>query len=286
MADYPVAFFRSVRDTTVTRRVLSWTALAARLGEVHPYPQKMDAPLWSGADYREGSVRGLAGVLAVTLAVLDYDDGTPLEAALEAWQGHAMAIHTSWAHTADHPRYRVVLPLAAPIPVDVWPSCWGSLVASAPGNPDPACKDASRAWFLPAAPPERLAAFQSVLREGEPLTLEPAPLTPTARAPVAPRATHAAPPYRPPVDARERALRRVLATDPIARERAAALLGADLEGAGAQRRADGAACPQCGRPSVWWPVEPVHVGSAMCSHRNSCGWLGSIYDLLHARGMQ
>jgi hypothetical protein len=67
-----------------------------------------------------------------------------------------------------------------------------------------------------------------------------------------------------------------LRTDPAARLRAGERLGGIVADASIR----GIMCPACSRPSVWWPLSPSKVTSAMCHHRNTCGWMGSISLLL------
>jgi len=84
----------------------------------------------------------------------------------------------------------------------------------------------------------------------------------------------------PPGDYHREAARR-LRQDPGTRERLAERLGAQLVGSGENRSAKGVRCPQCGRPSVWWPIAPrCPSGTARCAHLNSCGWWGSLADLI------
>lgn len=100
---------------------------------------------------------------------------------------------------------------------------------------------------------------------------------------VSPPATvrHPAPPAPmgmrlPPGEYEAEALRR-LKSDPGTRQRAAESLGGHVAGVSAK----GVPCPQCGRPSVWWPLVPdAPSQTARCSHLNSCGWWGRISNLI------
>lgn len=77
--------------------------------------------------------------------------------------------------------------------------------------------------------------------------------------------------------AAEREVKRRLREDPDARE----ALGLSI---GGKRKGDRIArvpCPACGRPAVWWYLDPSghDTRSAMCEHRSSCGWGGGLYEL-------
>lgn len=78
------------------------------------------------------------------------------------------------------------------------------------------------------------------------------------------------------VDA-DREVRRRLREDPDARETLGQAIGGKRKGDRMVR----VPCPACGRPSVWWYLDPsAHdTRSAACEHKNSCGWGGGLYDL-------
>jgi len=95
----------------------------------------------------------------VTALVLDYDSkltaATVAEAAV-AWSALAGSIHTTWSNSAAHPCFRVILPFARPVTPDEFARVWGGRARrrSFFGHKvDPAARDASRLWFLPAVRP-------------------------------------------------------------------------------------------------------------------------------------
>lgn len=74
----------------------------------------------------------------------------------------------------------------------------------------------------------------------------------------------------------EQTARRLLRTDPDTRLSWGLARGGSRSG-GAIRRL---VCPQCGRRSAWYLVEPEGAsGWARCSHQGSCGWAGPLEDL-------
>ena len=243
---------------------------------------KLRLPCWSPAIYEPGATRGAAGVVAVSCLVLDYDDGTSITEGIRPWSDWPLMVHTSWSHTPEHPRFRVVLVLDEPVPVDVWPKAWAWAHEHSGGHIDPACKDPSRLYVLPAvAGPE--AAYTALdhdpgghlLRidwETLPGVAEPKVASPSSKARTRTSSRPASPAHR--------RARRLLCTDRGARERAAAWLGAKVSA----RRAEHISCPACGRPSVWFWLEPGAQSTAQCNHRNSCGWWGHLDELLAARG--
>ncbi len=243
---------------------------ALQLGEAIQRRLKTRLPCWSPAIYPPGTTRGLESVEAVSCLVLDYDDGTPIDAAIAPWEGHPLLLHSSWSHSTTCPRFRVILPLREPIPATEWAGVWRWAEERAEGEIDPACKDPSRLYLLPAIPLAISPYERRVLNLHGPL--------------LSPKRLQARPPRQPPpragVDPVQAQARRVLRTSRAARERAASWLQATIR----SNRAEHIRCPQCGRSSVWFWLEPGTQITARCNHRNSCGWWGHLDTLLNLHG--
>lgn len=279
-----MSFFASARKPIPVRRTLTWDALVSRLSDLRQHgavPTKearLDAvPCWSPCVFEDGQPRSKDSALRVSALVLDYDDGTTLEAACAAWSDWAAVLHTSWSHTDDTHRCRVVVPLSVPCPVEMWPRIWTWAHRRAPGI-DPACKDASRIYFLPTTR-RHDAPFEAWANHGPPLDVGNLELpvvdgtAPIARALPGNR-TRAPRPND--STATGRLLYRLYANRPDLREEAARRVGALL----VDNRATRAPCPACGRPSVWWWIDPQRQVTAQCDHRNTCGWYGPVFELL------
>jgi hypothetical protein len=236
---------------------------------------KTELPAWSPVRYLpEAHRRGAEGVAEVTCLVLDYDDGTELDVALRPWQDWPTIWHSSWSHTPGHPKYRLTVPLEAPIPAAHWSRVWAWAVSRSAGKPDEKCKDPSRIYFLPAEPyPDapRLAGVHDP--GGRLLGIRPEECPDTPRPPPPPP-----PPRVNAADAHKvrRLEAELLKVDPGARAAAAARIGATLRPV----RAEVVTCPACSRRSVYWLLAPSSYAGAMCSHRNSCGWTGWLDQLL------
>ncbi len=238
---------------------------------------KLRLPCWSPAIYAPGSTRGEAGVVAVSCLVLDYDDGTSIPEAIGPWSDWPLLVHTSWSHAPDHPRFRVVLVLDEPVPAPAWRAAWQWAHERSGGHIDPACKDPSRLYVLPAVS-DATAPFTALDHDpgGHLLRIDWERLPRVA--PVRQREARRS--VRPPRDPARRQARRILRVDRATRERAAQFLDAEIRA----RRAESVTCPACGRPSVWFWLEPGPQSTAQCQHRNSCGWWGHIDELLDLRG--
>jgi hypothetical protein len=38
-------------------------------------------------------------------------------------------------------------------------------------------------------------------------------------------------------------------------------------------------CMECGRPSVWYWLDPEYVDYAQCAHKGTCAWIGDLQEL-------
>lgn len=157
---------------TLPRGLTRDVDLSALLANPPPPPPggKGDQPLWSAAVFN--GTRALKNVVRVSALALDFDDGVEhVSAHLACWGGVHVLWHTSWSHTAEEPRYRLVLPLSRPVSPSEYSRLWlhAQQVHEASGvNVDPSCKDPSRAWFLPAA----LANYEFGEQGGAPLNVD------------------------------------------------------------------------------------------------------------------
>lgn len=79
---------------------------------------KKNLPCWSPALYGPGATRKNVNVLAISALVYDYDSpgwsASRMAKHLESL-GCAFAVHTTWSHEDDAPRYRVILFLDRPL---------------------------------------------------------------------------------------------------------------------------------------------------------------------------
>lgn len=112
-------------------------------------------PLWSPAVYTSGA-RANSNVRELTAFVADVDDGTPtavLEAHLKKL-GLEFVLHSTHSTTEDCPKYRIVVPLSAPVPASEWSAVWPAFNQQLVlGHSDAACKDPARAYYLPSHAP-------------------------------------------------------------------------------------------------------------------------------------
>jgi hypothetical protein len=287
-----VTFYPHLMATTSpVGRDLDWPTLVRALSDFRFVAGDKDlrrrsCPLWSPVQLTAPR-RLNRNVSAVSCLVLDYDDGISLFDAAIRWEGYRMHGYTTWSHTADAPRCRVVLPLASPIPGPMWTPVYRDILGRQGLEADPQCIDPSRAFYLPAIGAGGPHSVHTV--DGDLLDLSTAAADAHKRAEaekarIESRRRANLDRVRRDVDNQgdaEKAAAKILALDPDARLALAESVGADVVTLGAGSiMARRAPCPQCGGAEVWWSIDR---GWARCNHANSCGYAAPLYD--YARGV-
>ncbi len=142
-----IARFNDQEDANPKIVTLTWAQLAGLLS-THQQREDKDGPLWSPTEYAQAH-RADRNVHALTALVFDFDHGAP------DWQllaPYAYVAHTTWRHTAQQPRWRVVLPMTQRIAPAEWALAWeGARQLLAP-NADDGVGEPSRMYYLPACP--------------------------------------------------------------------------------------------------------------------------------------
>ncbi len=175
---FQVSFFNDEHDNSPRHEVLTWDQLVAKLSAFHMRDMK-SGPCWSPASYASGSKRGNAGVQTISVAVFDVDDGTDPKVigAILTTRGLQFLIHSTFSSSPEMPKYRVVVPLAAPVPVADWPEVFPRLCALlTDGHTDPATKDPARIFFLPSAKPDAKTFLYE--GKGRPVSMADLPAAP------------------------------------------------------------------------------------------------------------
>jgi len=143
-------FDNQPKPETITARTLrEWverpTVRASKDGAAFS-PAIFDPPKRSNATARE-----------LCVAALDFDGGMTWGEGLALLRSLAVGFvgHTTFSHTEDEHRFRVLIPLRTPVPARLWPAVWQWFHTFTGKAIDASCKDASRLHYLPAiASPE------------------------------------------------------------------------------------------------------------------------------------
>ena len=204
-----ICAFDSLKDNHPTPYALAWPNDFSEWKET---PVKEDAALWSPVTYREGGLRVKgqteANITQVHAVVLDYDSKqvpVTLAQARTVWGGWEHVGYTTFQHTADKPRFRVVMPLSRPVNTSEFRRIWAWVHKHATENGvgfDP-LSDPGRIYFIPThrpdAPhefwhnPEEVLDADIILSIAPPDTYRPI-IPPGARTPVGASSTAPAAP--------------------------------------------------------------------------------------------
>lgn len=278
-----VSLFSHVKAPKPMGRSVSWASLCESLTRWRMGDSKDSIPLWSPARYPDDCERRKkADVIDVSCLVLDYDDGVTLRGAHGHWKEFPHIIHTSWSHTKEHPKCRVVVPLLRPVPASGWARVFHWALQRAPGI-DTQCSDPSRIFFLPSHPVDAVGAWAKAWDVGSGFLSLDADELPRTPGEIKTEEIRNRPPirigYGQGKNAERRAMSDALKQNESARRTAADRLGAVIC-EGSNPRADKIKCPMCSRPSVHYMLIPGDWNGARCSHKNSCGWTGWVDQLL------
>lgn len=98
------------------------------------------------------TTRANCNVLAVTMVVMDFDEGT-IDEVMEKLKDLNYLIYTTFSHSKEQDKFRLVVPLKSPIPTDRYLDVWTQLYERTGMKADKSCKDPARLNFMPSCPP-------------------------------------------------------------------------------------------------------------------------------------
>lgn len=128
-----------------------------------------DGPGWVPCSLRDPSgPRTQVNMNEIFALVLDIDTGMSLLDVKSRIAGYEAAIHSSYSHSLEKPKWRVVLPLKAPIPAKRISTLYDFFQEKFDGLLDDSCgHDCSRMYYLPACPSNAVPLFEYEHLDGE-----------------------------------------------------------------------------------------------------------------------
>lgn len=145
---FNVAFFTDKKDNQPDQRSLTWSQICNLIAQ--PLVRKdKDGRLWSGATFV--GTRSRDNAKDVWLLMLDFDKGEPTFAeAVAEWKdlGFAFAAYTTFSHSSKCEKFRILIPLARPIPGTEYERLWRWAAEACP-SVDPAPKSAGSIFYCP-----------------------------------------------------------------------------------------------------------------------------------------
>ncbi|HEY0376412.1 MAG TPA: phage/plasmid primase, P4 family [Pyrinomonadaceae bacterium] len=148
-ATFILSFFNRKSDNKPNPQQMSWEEFVARFSRPS-IRQYKDGELFSPAAFI--GTRAKENVTEACMLVLDYDHKADIKHELQMWRdrGYTFIAYTTYSHTVTEHHFRIVIPLASPIPADQFPLLWQWAFASSGGKIDRAASDISRMFYTPA----------------------------------------------------------------------------------------------------------------------------------------
>ncbi len=123
--------------------------------------QEKDGPAWSPAIYRGGGHRCNEDVTHLSAFVCDIDSGEiDVDTVQDRLAGHAFLLHTTYSHTPEQPKLRVIIPFRDPFPASKLAQVYDHFSEIFDGKLDPCSKKAAQMFYKPSCP--RGAEFLAV----------------------------------------------------------------------------------------------------------------------------
>ena len=164
-----IGMVRNAHDPRITHRALSWSEFCQDLRK----PDIRETKDGTGFVLAQFNTPHRAGKNVAAVSALGFDvDGKdqaplpPLVAHIELSRlGWAHVVYTTWSHSAESPRYRIIIALDAPLHPDVLRDAQSYVVDQLPGAIaqaiDRACLgDRARLYYAPATPPDRAGEYE------------------------------------------------------------------------------------------------------------------------------
>ncbi|MDX7777914.1 DUF5906 domain-containing protein [Aeromonas hydrophila] len=150
----------------------------------HVEREDKDGPYFGPYKLGGDGTRNAANVVAYSAIVLDVDkraEAIEIVKSLMDAYGHSAALYTTFSHTEQEPRYRLVVPLAAPLDARFMPAAVHHVAGVYGLEFDPASLSQSQMFYLPSCRPGAPRDSWSVA--GEPLVLPvfPEPVAPSCQ---------------------------------------------------------------------------------------------------------
>ena len=252
---------------------------------------KSQLPLWSPTTF--DGTRSTKNAQSISMLVYDMDDG---DSSFDVWclfaqRGWTTIAHTSASHSPNHHKYRVIIPLASPLPKSDWDRVWRAsfelwMDVVGIGVPDTkAIKDLARVYFRYGWTRDS----KLEMMDGSKVWPQSHPCSPAQYhrsgywigRPLELKYDHIQLPKPKPRPKFDRTKSQTLDSammDPQLRERVGVNAGGRIVGDYIKH----IQCPSCGRKSVFYSIDPSMGNSTKwpsCNRINKCGWWGKLETL-------
>lgn len=174
----------SCTDQILTKHVDTWPGIKAffarpfrtgslTLKEYQSANEETRKAQKDGEGYVPCSVLDQAGrrvkenINETALMVLDIDEGISLASVAETLQQYEYFVHSTYSHSEEKAKWRVLLPLHEAIPATALPIIFDHFNAMFDGKLDASCgHDVARLYYFPACPSDAAGLFEFAENEG------------------------------------------------------------------------------------------------------------------------
>jgi hypothetical protein len=168
-----LVLYKSLTNTSAKPANKAWQKFLTTL-TTPIVSETKDIPLIGPYKLNKNLSRKNENVESVSALVFDIDQpkGNSFEDIFSLVNKFCGILHTTWSHTLEAPRYRLILTLSEPINAKDFQEVRNSFLflnCELGDIVDPACNDISRAYYLFSCPPEREEIAQCCVLVGKPI---------------------------------------------------------------------------------------------------------------------
>ncbi len=170
---YPISFYGNLTSTEAKTIEVTWDKVCTKLAEPIISDTK-EVSLYGPYRLDDGATRSNNNVREVSWLVFDIDDaqGRLAQDIVNLVIDYDAILHSTWSHTKENPRYRLIINLLNPIPAKHFSTVRNGFLffnAELASIIDKACSDPSRAYYLFSYPNERKDYAEYIVNKGRPL---------------------------------------------------------------------------------------------------------------------
>lgn len=182
--NHAISIFENIKSVTpIEQPTLDWDSFCNLLAQGFESTVK-DTLLFGPYKLKENTTRGNANVEEISLLVFDIDDpqGKSFDDIKVLIKKYDCVIHTTWSHTNENPRYRLIIRLkskVSPLDYDLVRKGFMFFNSELSGLFDKACSDISRSYYLYCFSENNKGLATFFINQGEPLDPDLIKLSPS-----------------------------------------------------------------------------------------------------------
>ena len=164
--------YNNLTSTQATAKDVSWEQLCKSLSK--PIISEVKDVFLYGPYRLSNPKRSNQNVVEISYFVfdIDYPQGRSAKDIVNLVLGYDAIVHSTWSHTRENPRYRLIVRLSRPIPVKHFANVRSGFLSLNPvlaSIIDKACSDPSRGYYMFSYPSAHSNYAEFVKNEGIPL---------------------------------------------------------------------------------------------------------------------